>query len=161
VSAWNAALFVMVNRFAMATGWLHGVGVAYAADGLVVFAVLLLAGWWSARERPGMAAMAAALWAPLGMLLALGINQFLVALVAEPRPYAVLDHPLLLVAPTLDPALPADHSAMAGAARPGCGWRGGASARWRAWPRWQGQSMKPPAHASQEPSGPGATCGRR
>jgi hypothetical protein len=65
----NAALFVMVNRFAMATGWLHGVGVAYAADGLVVFAVLLLAGWWSARTRAGMAAMAAALWAPLGMLL--------------------------------------------------------------------------------------------
>ena len=119
VSAWNAALFVMVNRFAMATGWLHGVGVAYAADGLVVFAVLLLAGWWSARERPGMAAMAAALWAPLGMLLALGINQFLVALVAEPRPYAVLDHPLLLVAPTLDPAFPSDHAVMAGAVAAG------------------------------------------
>ena len=119
VRALNAALFVMVNRFAMATGWLHGVGVAYAADGLVVFAVLLLAGWWWARTRPGVAAMAAALWAPLGMLLALGINQLLVALVAEPRPYAVLDHPLLLVAPTLDPAFPSDHSVMAGAVAAG------------------------------------------
>ena len=65
------------------------------------------------------------------MLLALGINQLLIALDTEPRPYAVLDHPLLLVAPTLDPALPADHSAVAGAAAAGlwlAWWRLGAVA---------------------------------
>jgi undecaprenyl-diphosphatase len=119
VSELNTSLFLVVNRFAMATGWLHGSGVVYASYGLVLFAVLLLAGWWAARSRPGAAAVAAALWAPVGMLVALGINQFLVALIAESRPYAVLDHPLLLVAPTLDPAFPSDHSVMAGAVAAG------------------------------------------
>jgi membrane-associated phospholipid phosphatase len=63
--------------------------------------------------------MAAALWAPIGMLVALGVNQFAVAAVAEPRPYAVLDHPLLLIAPTVDPAFPSDHAVMAGAVAAG------------------------------------------
>jgi len=118
----NTALFLLVNQFARATGWLHGVGMVYASYGLVVFAVLLLAGWWSARRPTGPAAtgvMAAALWAPVGMLAALGVNQLLVALFAEPRPYAVLDHPLLLVAPTLDPAFPSDHAVMAGSVAAG------------------------------------------
>ncbi len=117
----NTALFLLVNRFARATGWLHAAGAAYAS-GLVVFAALLLAGWWYARRRTGPEArevMAEALWAPIGMLVALGVNQILVALFAEPRPYAVLDHPLLLVAPTLDPAFPSDHAVMAGAVAAG------------------------------------------
>jgi membrane-associated phospholipid phosphatase len=111
----NASLFLLVNRFALATGWLHGAAVVYASYGLVLFAALLLAGWWFARARSDATVMAAALWAPIGMLVALGINQLAVASVAEPRPYAVLDHPLLLVAPTLDPAFPSDHAVMAGA----------------------------------------------
>ncbi len=119
----NTALFLLVNRFAAATGWLHGAGMVYASYGLVLFAMLLLAGWWSARARsssePGSHAMVAALWAPIGMLVALGVNQFFVALFAEARPYAVLDHPLLLVAPTLDPAFPSDHAVMAGAVTAG------------------------------------------
>jgi undecaprenyl-diphosphatase len=112
-------LFLLVNRFAQATGWLHGAAVVYASYGLVLFAVQLLTGWWSARARPEPEMMAAALWAPIGMLVALGVNQFAVAAVAEPRPYAVLDHPLLLVAPTMDPAFPSDHAVMAGAVAAG------------------------------------------
>lgn len=122
MSDWNTALFWLFNRFAAATGWLHGVAMVYASYGLVVFAALLLAGWRSARRRTGpktQEVMAAALWAPVGMLVALGVNQFLVAAFAEPRPYAVLDHPLLLVAPTLDPAFPSDHAVMAGAVAAG------------------------------------------
>ena len=115
----NTSLFLLVNRFAQATGWLHGAAVLYASYGLVLFAVLLLAGWWSARVRPGAEVMAAALWAPIGMLVALGINQLAVDAVAEPRPYAVLDHLLLLVAPTRDPAFPSDHAVMAGAVAAG------------------------------------------
>jgi membrane-associated phospholipid phosphatase len=115
----NTSLFLLVNRFAQDTGWLHGVEVVYASYGLVLFAVLLLAGWWSARARPDTEVMGAALWAPIGMLVALGVNQFAVAAVAERRPYAVLDHPLLLIAPTLDPAFPSDHAVMAGAAAAG------------------------------------------
>lgn len=115
----NTSLFLLVNRFAQSTGWLHGAAVVYASYGLVLFAALLLAGWWSARARPEAGVMAAAVWAPIGMLVALGVNQFVVAAVAEPRPYAVLDHPLLLVAPTLDPAFPSDHAVMAGAVAAG------------------------------------------
>jgi membrane-associated phospholipid phosphatase len=115
----NTTLFLWVNRFAKATAWLHGTGVVYASYGVVLFAVLLLAGWWSARVRAEPEVMGAALWAPVGMLVALGVNQFVVAAVAERRPYAVLDHPLLLVAPTIDPAFPSDHAVMAGAVAAG------------------------------------------
>lgn len=89
--------------------------VAYASYGVALFAVLLLAGWWSARGRSEPSVMGAALWAPVGVLVALGLNQLAVAAVNEPRPYAMLDHPLLLVAVTSDPAFPSDHAVLAGA----------------------------------------------
>lgn len=63
--------------------------------------------------------MTAALWAPVGVLVALALNQLAVAAVNEPRPYAVLNHPLLLVAATTDPAFPSDHAVMAGAVAAG------------------------------------------
>ncbi|TVT26308.1 UDP-diphosphatase, partial [Amycolatopsis rhizosphaerae] len=83
-------LFLTVNDFAKATAWLHGAVFGYATYGIALFAALLLAGWWSARRRADPARMAAALWAPLGMLLALGLNQPLSAAVGEPRPYSAL-----------------------------------------------------------------------
>lgn len=83
------------------------------------FAGLMLAGWWLARHQAKSQAMGAALWAPVGVLVALGINQLGVATVNEPRPYAVLDHPLLLTAATTDPAFPSDHAVMAGAVAAG------------------------------------------
>lgn len=115
----NTTLFLLVNHFARATAWLNGVAVAYASYGVVLFAVLLLAGWWVARARSESTAMGAALWAPVGVLVALGLNQLAVAAVNEPRPYAMLDHPLLLTAATTDPAFPSDHAVMAGAAAAG------------------------------------------
>ena len=110
-------VFVAVNGFARATPWLHGLMLGYADYGLVVFAVLLAAGWWIARRRG--AGMAAALWAPLGMLLAVAVNQPIVAAVAEPRPYTVLPHLLVLAAPSVDPSFPSDHATMAGAVAAG------------------------------------------
>ncbi len=115
----NTALFLLVNQFARDTAWLHGVAMAYASYGVALFAVLLLAGWWFARSRADPAVMGAALWAPAGVLVALGLNQLAVAAVSEPRPYAVLDHPLLLIASTTDPAFPSDHAVIAGAAAAG------------------------------------------
>lgn len=115
----NEALFLLVNQGARATAWLNGVAAAYASYGVVLFAILLLAGWWSARARSRTDAMTAALWAPVGVLVALGLNQLAVAAVNEPRPYAVLNHLLLLVPPTLDPAFPSDHAVMAGAVAAG------------------------------------------
>jgi membrane-associated phospholipid phosphatase len=119
VNELNTSLFLLVNHFAQATVWLHGAVAGYASYGVVLFAVLLLAGWWYARSRLESTVMGAALWAPVGVLVALGVNQLAVAAVSEPRPYAVLDHPLLLLAATTDPAFPSDHAVMAGAAAAG------------------------------------------
>ena len=63
--------------------------------------------------------MAAALWAPAGMLIALGLNQIPVALVHEPRPYTVLPAAQVLVTRSADYAFPSDHAVMAGAVAAG------------------------------------------
>jgi undecaprenyl-diphosphatase len=65
-------LFQVINDLVRAAPWLHGIVLAYANYGIVVFAALMLAGWWSARRQGNPARMAAAVWAPLGMLAALG-----------------------------------------------------------------------------------------
>jgi undecaprenyl-diphosphatase len=107
-------LFGEVNEFARATPWLHGPAVAYANYGVVVFALLLLAGWWIARGQEARV-MAAALTAPLSTLAAVAINQPIVAHVAESRPYSAQPHVLLLVTASADPSFPSDHATMAGA----------------------------------------------
>jgi len=104
-----------VNRFAAHTGWLHTPMRLYASYGIVVFAALLLAGWWVARRRGDLARVACSLWAPLGVLLALAINQPIANAVAEPRPYAALSHVLVLVPRHTDYSFPSDHAVMAGA----------------------------------------------
>src|SRR5664279_6420139 len=96
----NTSLFLSINDFARATPWLHAPLELYAGYGLVVFAGLLLAGWWTARKAGDPARMAAALWAPLGMLLALALNQPIGAMVNEARPYASLPNILVLATPT-------------------------------------------------------------
>src|SRR4051794_16754347 len=107
-----------VNGFARHTGWLHGVVVGYATYGLVLFAALLLAGLWRNRTRDNRA-LAAAGWACLATLLAVGLNQSLVSGFAEARPYTT--HPGLLVLATrsADFSFPSDHAVMAGAAAAG------------------------------------------
>ena len=114
--------FLHVNAFARATGWLHQPLELWAAYGVVVFALLLLAGWWRARQTGVRPRMAAALWAPLGVLLAVAVNQPLGHLAAEPRPYAALHHVLLLVPSTTDFSFPSDHAVMAGAVAAGLWW---------------------------------------
>jgi membrane-associated phospholipid phosphatase len=125
----NEQLFADVNEFARATSWMHPVMLGYAQYGVVLFALLLLAGWWVAR-RTGRG-MTAAVWAPVGMLLALAVNQPLVAAVAEARPYTTLHNILVLAAPSTDPSFPSDHATMAGAVAAGLllvNWRLGALA---------------------------------
>ena len=104
-----------VNDFARHTGWLHGAVLGYASYGVVAFAVLLLVGLWLRRAGTDRA-LAAAGWAPLAVLLAVGLNQPLVSAFAEARPYTT--HPGLLVLATRssDFSFPSDHAVMAGAA---------------------------------------------
>jgi membrane-associated phospholipid phosphatase len=111
----NTSLFLSVNDFARATPWLHGPLGLYAGYGLLVFAGLLVAGWWIARKAGDPARMAAALWAPVGMLVAVAVNQPIVAALNESRPYASLPGLLVLATPTTDPGFPSDHAVVAGA----------------------------------------------
>ena len=109
--------FELVNRLARDTGWLHGPVVAYATYGVILFAGLLVVGWWLARRSGSARRTAAAVWAGIGTVLAVGLN--LVSLVHEARPYTVIPHALLLVPASADPSFPSDHATMAGAVAAG------------------------------------------
>ena len=107
-----------VNGFSRHTGWLHGAVLGYATYGLVLFGVLLVLGLWITRSGSNRA-LAAAGWACLATLIAVGLNQPLVSTFAEARPYTT--HPGLLVLATrsTDFSFPSDHAVMAGAAAAG------------------------------------------
>lgn len=111
--------FTAVNQFAQNTPALHTPMRAYAVYGVVLFTVLLALAWWQARRDHDPRAMAAALWAPVGALAAIGLNQPLGNLVAEARPYRVFPHALVLVTRTQDFSFPSDHAVMAGAVAAG------------------------------------------
>ena len=111
--------FTAVNDFARSTPWLHEPLRLYAEYGVVVFAALLLWSWWIARRSDDLRLVTRALWAPVGALVALGVNQVLVAAVAEPRPYTALNHVLVLVGRSGDFSFPSDHAVMAGAVAAG------------------------------------------
>ena len=116
----DRALFLDVNGFARHTGWLHGPMLAYAVDGgIVLFALLLVAGWWLARRRRNPSAMAASLWAGIGVVAALGIAQPVNHAVAEARPWQSLPHALILAGHSTDFSFPSDHAVMAGAVTAG------------------------------------------
>jgi undecaprenyl-diphosphatase len=115
----DTALLFVINDLARATGWLQPLMLAYANYGIVIFAAFMAAGWWTARQRASPRAMAAALWAPVGVLVALGINQPIAAWVAEPRPYARYPNILALAHHSLDPSFPSDHAVMAGSVTAG------------------------------------------
>jgi undecaprenyl-diphosphatase len=111
--------FLHVNSFALATPRLHAAFRAYAQYGVVLFAALLVWSWWIARGRCDLGVMAAALWAPAGMLIAVGLNQPLGNWIHEPRPYTSLRHVEVLVARSSDFSFPSDHAVMAGAVAAG------------------------------------------
>jgi undecaprenyl-diphosphatase len=115
----DTAVFEAVNHFAMRTPWLHSVALGYAEYGIVVFATLIVAGWWLARRDPEPGAMAAALWTPVAMLLAVVANQAFVEWVEQPRPYATLPGILVLVERSADPSFPSDHAVAVGAVAAG------------------------------------------
>ena len=105
--------FNTVNHLSRVTPWLHEPARLYAEYGVVVFAGLLLVSWWLARGTGDLRRTTAALWAPVGALVALGVNQVLASAVAEPRPYLALPHPLVLVSRSADYSFPSDHATAA------------------------------------------------
>lgn len=111
-------IFHAINDFARATPWLHPIVSAYANYGTVLFALLMLAGWWTARRGADLSRMVAALWTPLGVLAALGINQPIADGVGEVRPCNAL-HDIVVLHCNIDAGFPSDHAVMAGAATVG------------------------------------------
>lgn len=111
----DRTVFDAINGFARHTVWLHSPALAYATYGVVLFAGLLLVGWWVARSTGNHTKVAAALWTPLGALLALAVNQPISNGVGEARPYAVLPNALVLAHRSTDYSFPSDHAVMAGA----------------------------------------------
>ena len=107
--------FLVVNGWARDTGWLHGPAVAYADQGVVLFAVLLVAGYVVARRSGDLLRTARALLAGAGVLLAVALNQPIVHAANERRPYVALPHVLVLVHRSADASFPSDHATMAGA----------------------------------------------
>jgi undecaprenyl-diphosphatase len=115
----DQAWFRDVNDVARSTPWLHGPAHLYAEYGVVLFASLLLASWLLARRTGDLPRVTAALWAPVGVLLAVGVNQLVAGAVAEQRPYAAMPRVLVLVSRSSDPSFPSDHAVMAGAVAAG------------------------------------------
>jgi len=112
----NIQLLFTINALARSTPWLQPFMVIYATvGGLVIFAELMFIGWWIARKREHLPTVAAALWTPLGMMLALGINQPIAAAFAERRPYLVYTNILTLTEHSWAPGFPSDHAVVAGA----------------------------------------------
>lgn len=112
------SLFLQINQFAADTPWLHAPAAAYAEYGIVVFAGLLVVGWWLARRRDDQV-MAAALLTPVAAVAALAVQQVLIAVVGEARPYTLHPDALVLVSKTADPSFPSDHACVAGAVAAG------------------------------------------
>src|SRR5690348_11099664 len=107
-------LLLDINHLSRSTPWLHGPLTAYATYGLVLFALVLVAGLLVSRHGSARD-LAAAAWAPLAMLLALELNQPLGHAVHELRPYDTHHDLLVLVARTTDFSFPSDHAVMSGA----------------------------------------------
>lgn len=112
--------YLDVNRFAKTTTWAHSFMTGYydrlvvpVGAGLLFLALLVVVGWWSARRQPEH--MAAVMWACLGALAVLGLNQVLVRLVARLRPYNVLSGVEVLVPRVQGYGTPSAHAAIAGA----------------------------------------------
>ena len=116
----DASLYRDINRFATHTAWAHGFMKLYAVDGVGLFAVLVVAAWWYARYRPDAPrAVAAAMWAAAGTVIAVGINQPIVSAVHRARPYTTLSGVEVLVTRSHDFSFPSDHTITAGAATAG------------------------------------------
>lgn len=108
--------YLSVTNFARETPWLNGTLDAYSSYGIAVFAVLIVAAWWTAR-RAEPATMTSALAVPVAAVVAYLVNAVIKVVVAEPRPCFAYPANFLLEpcpAPS-DYAFPSNHSVVVGA----------------------------------------------
>lgn len=106
----------VVNSAQHAPGWLDGTVSAWSTYGLVVFAVLMVVGWWRAR-RVGAEAAVTALAVPVVVVAAYGIDTLLKSAVREGRPCQSLRVATLEACPAPgDWSFPSNHATIAAAA---------------------------------------------
>ena len=115
----DTELFLKINYFAQRTPQLHGIFKFVADFEIVVFVFLLLIGYGLTRRQSEMVKVARSIWASAGTVLAVGVNQPLVHLFHEQRPFNALQHILVLANRSHDFSFPSDHTVMAGAVTAG------------------------------------------
>jgi membrane-associated phospholipid phosphatase len=97
-------------------GWLDDAVSVWSAYGLLVFALLMVAGWWRAR-RADAAAAVTALAVPATVVAAYGVDTVLKLLVREDRPCRSLAMKTLEASPAPgDWSFPSTHATIAAAA---------------------------------------------
>lgn len=111
----DTPLLYAINHFARVTTWAHPLVTAYASYGVILFALIVLGGWWIARRGGDPSRMAAALSAGIATVLAIVANQPLSSFFARPRPFVAHRDLLLLADHGIDWSFPSDHATMAGA----------------------------------------------
>jgi undecaprenyl-diphosphatase len=109
-----------VNRFARTTSWGHGFLAGFyervlspVGVGILVLALLLIAGWWSARTHPEH--MPAIIWSALAALAMYGTNQVAAKAFVSARPYSVMKGVEVLVPRASSYGAPSGHAVVAGA----------------------------------------------
>lgn len=99
-----------------APAWLNDTVSAWSTYGLALFAVLMVIGWWRARQESAVASMTA-LTVPFITVVAYGVNALLKLLVREDRPCQSLRVVPLEACPAPgDWSFPSNHAAIAAAA---------------------------------------------
>lgn len=106
--------FRPIHDFANSTSWLHGFMSFMAKDGIALFALTLLAGWWIGRSEPSARKVALSVWAALAAVVALVLVQPIADAANEARPFVVL-HFTPLITHARDAGFPSDHATGAGA----------------------------------------------
>lgn len=102
----------MFHDHLVAAHWSHMAAAGWALAGPALFVLLLAAGWWSARRRSA-GAMAAAIWAPIGVVAALLVDQ---PIEREPDLQTPFLHGLIH---TAELPAPSDHATLAAATAAG------------------------------------------
>lgn len=105
----------LINEFARDTPWLHPFIVGYADYRIMVFATLLLAGWWIARRPEGADPGGGGDVVAAGRAGAVVINQPIVAALHVERPYVELRDILVLAHRGTNGSFPSDYAVLAGA----------------------------------------------
>jgi membrane-associated phospholipid phosphatase len=117
VASLDSSWYRAINEFTRDTPWAHSLLADYANwAGLVLLALLLVAGWLIGRRRTDAPRLTAtAFLVGVSAVLALIANQAIGPAVARTRPCHVFTHAEVLLHCASDSSFPSDHAMIAGA----------------------------------------------